>query len=76
MGGYDSGYYGYLWSEVYAMDMFTLFSKNNLMNPEIGLRYRKLILESGNSEEPRKLLENFLGRSPSNEAFFEKLNTH
>ncbi len=74
MGGYDAGYYGYLWSEVYAQDMFTLFDKNGLSNPEIGARYRKTILEQGNMQEALDLLKNFLGREPSSEAFFKKLH--
>lgn len=74
MGGYDAGYYGYLWSEVYAQDMFTLFDKNGLSNPEIGVRYRKTILEQGNMQEALDLLKNFLGRESSSEAFFKKLH--
>jgi len=35
MGGYDSGYYGYLWSEVYAEDMFTRFRDQGLLTPKL-----------------------------------------
>ncbi|MGC4114094.1 MAG: M3 family metallopeptidase [Myxococcales bacterium] len=73
MGGYDAGYYGYLWAEVFADDMFSLFATKNVMDPELGRRYREAILAPGRSEEPSVLLERFLGRKPSNEAFLKKL---
>ncbi|MBK9293523.1 MAG: Zn-dependent oligopeptidase [Oligoflexia bacterium] len=71
--GYDAGYYGYLWSLVFADDMFTKFEKDGLLNSKVGMRYRKYILEKGNTEPADKLLEKFLGRKPSNKAFFKKL---
>ncbi len=73
MGGYDAGYYGYLWSEVYAQDMFTKFPENDLTSPEVGARYRKIILESGGMKEALELLTEFLGREPNSDAFFKKL---
>lgn len=73
MGGYDAGYYGYLWSEVFAADMFTMFPKKNLTDPQVGSRYRKMILENGNMEDGDKLLKQFLGRNPNPRAFFKKL---
>jgi thimet oligopeptidase len=73
MGGYDAGYYGYLWSKVYAQDMFTLFERHGLENPEIGRRYRREILEPGATREPDDLLERFLGRPVSHDAFYEEL---
>lgn len=71
--GYDAGYYGYLWSLVFADDMFTFFEKEGLLNPSVGMRYRKNILEKGNTAPADKLLEKFLGRKPNNKAFLKKL---
>lgn len=73
MGGYDAGYYGYLWSEVYAQDLFSVFQKKGLLNQEIGRRYRQWILEKGNSLASQDLLKGFLGRKPSSDAFFQRL---
>jgi thimet oligopeptidase len=73
MGGYDAGYYGYLWSEVFAADMFTKFESEGILNPDVGSRYRKWILEQGNMRDPDLLLKEFLGRELSTEAFFKKL---
>jgi thimet oligopeptidase len=73
MGGYDSGYYGYLWSEVYAQDMFTRFEKEGLLNPKTGADYRTWILEKGGALEPMALIKGFLGREPNEEAFYRSL---
>lgn len=77
MGGYDAGYYGYLWSKVYAQDMFSVFQKEGLDNPAVGMRYRKDILEPGGTVEPDVLLHNFLGRPVSYVPFYKEMGiTH
>ncbi|MDQ6824745.1 MAG: Zn-dependent oligopeptidase [Candidatus Eremiobacteraeota bacterium] len=73
MGGYDAGYYGYLWSKVYAQDMFTVFQQGGLENPAMGLRYRQDILEPGATEEPDVLVQRFLGRPLSYDAFYRDI---
>jgi metallopeptidase MepB len=73
MGGYDAGYYGYLSSQVYSTDMFYSVFKKNPMNGTEGRRYRHTVLEKGGSQEEMTTLEQFLGRKPSNEAFYEEL---
>lgn len=74
MGGYDAGYYGYLWSEVYAQDMFTQFEAGGLLNTAVGSRYRTYILEPGRMEDAMDLLSAFLGRQPNAEAFYRLLH--
>ena len=73
MGGYDAGYYGYLWSEVFAADMFTRFAREGVMNPKTGRDYRDIILAKGRTEDPDQLLREFLGRAPNEEAFLRQI---
>ncbi|GME46659.1 Saccharolysin [Neofusicoccum parvum] len=73
IGGYDAGYYGYLSSQVYSADMFYTVFKKDPMNGKEGRRYRHTVLERGGSQEEMQTLEDFLGRKPSTEAFYEEL---
>lgn len=72
--GYGSRYYSYLWSQVFAFDLFNYIKKQGLLNPEVGKRYVETILAPGGSRPPEELLHNFLGRSPEKEAFFMSLD--
>ena len=73
MGGYDAGYYGYLWSEVIAEDFFSEFEKNGIFDTKTGLKYRREILEKGGTLDENQLVENFLGRPVNNEPFLKSI---
>lgn len=71
--GYGSKYYGYLWSKVFALDLFSEIKKHGLLNHEIGSKYVQEVLSKGGSQDPNELLHNFLGREPNSNAFFESM---
>jgi thimet oligopeptidase len=73
MGGYAAGYYGYMWSEVLALDMLSRYD-GKLMNPEIGHLYREKILSRGSEMRGDELVRGFLGREPNSKAFFDEIS--
>jgi len=70
--GYAAGYYGYMWSLVIALDLLTPFKKN-MLDPNVGMRFRNAILAQGGQLEEMQQVRNFLGRDPSSEAFFAEI---
>ena len=70
--GYAAGYYGYMWAKVIALDMVSIFGAD-VMNGEKGRRFRELILSRGSEEPAKDLVERFLGRPVSSEAFFARI---
>lgn len=71
IAGYVSSYYSYLWSQVYADDLFSQFQKEGVLNPKIGMRYRRTILAPGGSVDSIDSLKSFLGREPNQDAFIK-----
>jgi thimet oligopeptidase len=73
VSSYGAGYYGYMWSEVIALDLLSAFGKD-MLDPKVGARLRDTILAQGGQEEEMSLVRKFLGRDPSNEAFFAEIS--
>jgi thimet oligopeptidase len=73
LNGYGASYYGYMWSKVYAEDMFSVFEKTGVLNPLTGKKYRDVILAKGGSSDEFQLVKQFLGREPNQEAFLKSL---
>jgi thimet oligopeptidase len=72
--GYSAIYYTYMWSLVIAKDLFGVFRREGLLNPAPSARYRRAILEPGGGAPAAKLVEGFLGREASFDAFADWLN--
>jgi Zn-dependent oligopeptidase len=67
--GYAAGYYGYMWAKVIALDLLSAFGAD-IMNEEIGRRFRAMILSRGSEEPARAMVERFLERPVASDAFF------
>jgi len=71
--GYEAGVYGYLYSKVFAEDMFATRFSENLFDPRVGAEYRRVILEPGGTIDPLALVTQFLKRPPNDKAFLHSL---
>jgi peptidyl-dipeptidase Dcp len=61
-GGYDAGYYSYIWSEVLDADTVEWFTENGGLTRENGDRFRRLLLGVGGSKDPLDAYREFRGR--------------
>jgi thimet oligopeptidase len=67
--GYSSNYYTYLYDKVIALDFFNQFNRENLLEDPIAVKYRKTVLEPGGTVPGKSIVQQFLGREQSIEAF-------
>jgi thimet oligopeptidase len=72
--GYSSAYYTYLWDKVIAEDFFNQFDHNDLLAPDVALRYRSTVLEKTGSMPANDLVKSFLGRPQALDAFVAWMN--
>ena len=61
-GGYDAGYYSYIWSEVLDADTGEWFRENGGLTRENGDRFRAKLLGVGGSKDPLEAYRDFRGR--------------
>jgi peptidyl-dipeptidase Dcp len=61
-GGYDAGYYSYIWSEVLDADAVEWFTENGGLTRQNGDRFRSLVLAAGGSKDPLAAYREFRGR--------------
>lgn len=71
-GGYSSGYYSYIWSEILDSDAFDAFKERGLFDQATAQAFRTHILEAGNTEDPMQLYVKFRGSEPSIEPLLRK----
>ena len=67
-GGYNAGYYSYLWAEVLDKDAFELFRQKGIFDTETAMSFRRNILEKGGSDEAMDLYRRFRGADPDPKA--------
>jgi peptidyl-dipeptidase Dcp len=71
-GGYSSGYYSYIWSEILDADTFMAFQETDILDQETAARYREEILSKGGTRPGMELYRNFRGRDPEIGPLLEK----
>ncbi|WP_371186422.1 M3 family metallopeptidase [Thalassotalea maritima] len=64
-GGYSSGYYGYIWSNIFDADTWELFKEKGIFNQDVATGYRENVLETGGTEDPMKMYKRFRGQEPN-----------
>ncbi|WP_216423375.1 M3 family metallopeptidase [Arcanobacterium phocae] len=73
-GGYDAGYYSYMWAEVLVADIEQWFREktNGGFTHEAGLELREKLLSRGSSRPPMESFKDIRGREPRPEALLER----
>ncbi|OUE31244.1 Peptidyl-dipeptidase dcp [Clavibacter michiganensis] len=71
-GGYDAGYYSYIWSEVLDADTVEWFHENGGLTRANGDRFRSRLLGVGGSKDPLEPYRDFRGRDAVIEPLLER----
>ena len=73
MGGYEAGYYGYLFSRQLSVCAFITRFKDNLFNSDVGYEYRKKVLEPGSSRNGMDMFRDFVGKDVDPNDFLKRI---
>lgn len=73
LAGYSAYYYTYMWSKTIALDLWTRFEREGLRNPAVARAYRDRVLAPGASTPAATLVQDFLGRPLSLDAYTARL---
>ena len=71
-GGYDAGYYSYIWSEVLDADTVQWFEQNGGLTRANGDRFRQFVLGLGGAGDPLDAFRKFRGRDARIEPLLER----
>lgn len=71
-GGYDAGYYSYIWSAVLDSDAFAAFKEHGLFDPATAKSFRDNVISRGNTEDPMVLYRRFRGRDPKVDSLMKR----
>ncbi len=71
-GGYSSGYYSYLWTEVLEADAFEPFREKGLFDKETATKLKEYVYASGNTEDLMTQYINYRGSEPRIEPLLKK----
>lgn len=71
IGGYESGYYSYLWSAVLDHDAFEAFREHGLFDQATANSFRENILAKSGTSDHEQLYRDFRGKDPSVEALLK-----
>ena len=71
-GGYSSGYYSYLWTEVLEADAFEPFREKGLFDKETATKLKEYVYASGNTEDLMTQYINYRGSEPKIEPLLKK----
>lgn len=68
MFSYGGTYYSYLYSKLYASNIWSKCFQENPLSKESGLKFRKELLERGGTRAPLEILEALTNQSELNES--------
>jgi len=71
-GGYEAGYYGYIWAAILDSDAFASFKQKGLYDQTTAKAFRDHVLSQGGTQEPMSLYVKFKGAEPSIDALLIK----
>ena len=71
-GGYEAGYYSYIWSEQLDCDAFEAFQETSLFDRKTAESFRRNILARLGTEDAMVLYKRFRGREPKIEPLLKK----